>query len=220
MLKCEHGVKLCTLGLNLLVLAACGDGGNEAAYHEAIGETEANTPPTISGKPLSTAVVTGPYSFAPDAHDADGDVVTFRIQGKPVWASFSEATGVLAGTPGIEHIGEYDSIVISVTDGALEAKLEAFGITVQAAATGSAVVSWAAPTQNTDGTPLTDLAGYKLYWGTSPGEYTGSIAIDNPGLTTYVVENLVPATYYFVVTAVNADGAESEKSNPSTGVVG
>jgi hypothetical protein len=80
-------------------------------------------------------------------------------------------------------------------------------------------LSWTPPTQNEDGTALTDLAGYWIYWGTSPGSYPDSVKIDNPGLSTYVVDNLVPGTYEFVATSFNASGVESVYSNPATKVV-
>ena len=57
-------------------------------------------------------------------------------------------------------------------------------------ATGTATVSWAPPTARTDGTPLTDLAGYKVHYGTTLGSYPNVIVINNAGVTTYVVENL------------------------------
>jgi len=74
---------------------------------------------------------------------------------------------------------------------------------------GTATLSWLPPTENTDGSALT-LAGYKIYYGTSEGNYTEVISIDNVGIATYVIDNL-PAgnTYYFVVTAVDTDGIES-----------
>lgn len=81
---------------------------------------------------------------------------------------------------------------------------------------GSATVSYTPPTQNSDGTPLTDLAGYRIYYGTSPDSYTQVIEIDDPSVTVYVVDNLAPATYYFVSTAVNSSGIESEFSNVAT----
>ena len=59
---------------------------------------------------------------------------------------------------------------------------------MQAVATGSATLSWTPPTTNTDGSPLTNLAGYKIYWGTSQGTYPNSVTLNNPGLTSYVVE--------------------------------
>ena len=74
-------------------------------------------------------------------------------------------------------------------------------------------VSWTPPTQNTDGSPLTNLAGYKIYYGNESGNYHTSIQIDNPGITIYVVEYLTPNIYYFVVTAINDGGIESPPSN-------
>ena len=69
------------------------------------------------------------------------------------------------------------------------------------------------PTQNADGSALTDLSGYKIYYGIEPGKYLRTVHIDNPGLTIYVVENLVPNTYCFVLTAINSRGIESRFSN-------
>jgi Fibronectin type III domain len=76
---------------------------------------------------------------------------------------------------------------------------------------GSATLSWTPPTTNDDGTPLT-LTGYRIYWGESEGHYPHSVTVSNPGLTRYVVEQLPPATWYFVATALSADG-ESPPSN-------
>jgi hypothetical protein len=75
---------------------------------------------------------------------------------------------------------------------------------------------WLPPTQNTDDSPLTDLAGYKLYWGTSPGTFPNSIFLGGPGLASYLVENLTPNTYFFVITAFNDAGVESGFSNVAT----
>ncbi|HSG66615.1 MAG TPA: hypothetical protein VLD39_16525, partial [Gammaproteobacteria bacterium] len=61
--------------------------------------------------------------------------------------------------------------------------------------------------------------GYRIYWGTTAGSYPNSVTIDNPGLTTYVVENLVPGTYVFVATSFNASGVESAYSGAATKTV-
>ncbi|MDH3954373.1 MAG: fibronectin type III domain-containing protein, partial [Gammaproteobacteria bacterium] len=58
-----------------------------------------------------------------------------------------------------------------------------------------------------------DLAGYVIYWGTEPGNYEQQLRIDNVGLTAYVLDSLRPATYYFVATAFNSAGTESDFSN-------
>ena len=75
----------------------------------------------------------------------------------------------------------------------------------------SATLSWDAPTTNTDGTELTDLAGYKVYYGTSSGVYDN--VIDVAEGTTYTLTNISPATYYLVVTAYDEGGNESDYSN-------
>jgi hypothetical protein len=115
----------------------------------------------------------------------------------------------LSGTPGPEHVGTTAGIAITVSDGEDDASLAAFSVAVQAVATGSATLSWTPPTTNTDGSPLTNLSGYKVYWGTSQGNYSSSVTLNNPGLTSYVVGNLLPGTYFFVATALNTAGVES-----------
>ena len=175
-----------------------------------------NRSPTISGTPTTSVLQGTAYSFQPTASDPDGNTLTFSITNRPAWASFDAATGRLTGTPGAADVGTTTGIVISVSDGAASAALAAFNISVQAVASGSATLSWLPPTTNTDGTPLTNLAGYKIYWGTAPGNYTSSVTIMNPGLATYVVGNLTPNTYYFAVTALNSGGTESVFSNAAS----
>lgn len=207
-------------------LAACGGGGGSSdtaatsptgVSTQTGGPSPAtaeipNSKPTIGGSPPQAVLADSTYSFQPTASDSDGDVLSFRIQNAPAWAKFDLATGKLEGKPGPGEIGTYSSIVISVTDGAADASLNAFSITVESVGNSSLELSWQAPTENEDGSPLTDLAGYKLYWGTTPGDYTNSVTIDNPGVLTYVLDNLVPNTYYFVATAFNTGGAESSPS--------
>lgn len=178
--------------------------------------TVKNSVPKIGGKPQTVVLQETPYVFVPEASDDDGDILHFSITNPPPWATFEATTGRLEGTPTEADIGVYDDIVIAATDGADDASIGPFSIEVTAVAGGAAELSWEAPTENEDGSPLTDLAGYKIYWGTQPDEYTNSVTIDNPAVVTYVLENLVPATYYFVATAFNADGTESEPSEVAT----
>ena len=183
------------------------------------GQQTTNTAPTISGTPGTSVSAGTPYKFVPSAHDADGNALTFSIAGRPGWAAFDAATGTLYGTPTAADVATYSNIVISVSDGRATARLPAFSIVVQAYSFGSATLTWTPPTENVDGTALTNLAGYRLYWGAQSSHYTSSIAIANPGITTYVVENLASGTYYFVATAVNAYGAESGASPEAAAVV-
>jgi hypothetical protein len=78
--------------------------------------------------------------------------------------------------------------------------------------TGTATLSWTAPTLNDNGTALTDLAGFKIHYGTSPGVHP--LTIDAGNVTTIQVASLTTGhTYYFVVTAYNTAGIESDPSN-------
>jgi hypothetical protein len=86
---------------------------------------------------------------------------------------------------------------------------------VSSAFAGFATLSWDAPTTNADGTPLTDLAGYKVYYGTSSHTYSQNINIGN--VTTYTIDNLTEGvTYYFATTAYDTAGNESEYSNEAS----
>jgi len=76
----------------------------------------------------------------------------------------------------------------------------------------NAVLTWTAPTQNVDGTPLTNLAGYKVYAGTASRSYGTPANISGAGTTTYTT-SLTPGTWYFAISAVDSTGAESAKSN-------
>jgi hypothetical protein len=78
--------------------------------------------------------------------------------------------------------------------------------------TGSATVSWSAPTTNSDGSALTDLAGYRVYYGESATALTQSVNISSASTTSYVVQGLASGTWYFAVTAVTNTGAESARS--------
>src|SRR4029077_17389142 len=62
--------------------------------------------------------------------------------------------------------------------------------TANAAGTGAATLSWTAVSANTNGAPLTDLAGYKVYYGTSANDMSTVVVVPDPGATTYLVTNL------------------------------
>jgi len=159
------------------------------------------------------------YSFTPQASDPEGATLTFSITNRPAWATFSSSTGRLSGTPAAGNVGTTSGIVISVTDGTNSVSLASFSIQVTAATTpppvtGSATLTWQPPTERTDGSSLSNLSGYRIYYGTSQGNYPNTASVTNPGLTSYVIENLAGGTWYFVMTAVDAAGLESARTNP------
>jgi len=173
----------------------------------------ANRPPVISGTPGTQITVGGAYAFQPSASDPDGNTLTFRIDNMPSWATFSTANGRLSGTPTAANVGTTANIVISVSDGTASTSLPAFSLAVVQAANGTAVLSWLPPINNTDGSLLTDLAGYRVAYGRAADQLDQTATVDNPGLTTYTVTNLSSGQWFFAVYAVNNRGYESEASN-------
>jgi Putative Ig domain len=204
------------IGMIAIGLAGCGDGEDTQA---AITQTTtvANRAPVIGGTPPASVLAGGSYGFLPVANDADGDDLSFSAAGLPSWASFNTVNGALTGRPTAGDIGTYGNVSITVTDGTATASLGPFSIQVVQVGPGTVTLTWMPPTENTDGSVLTDLAGYVVYWGTVSGSYPNSVTLSNPGLTSYVVDNLLSGTtYYFATTAYNNDGMESTFSNEAS----
>lgn len=209
-----------------LGLQACGGGDSETAGANTPPPPPppANRAPTISGSPATTVVAGQAYSFSPQASDPEGATLTFSITNRPSWATFSSSTGRLTGTPAAGNVGTTSGIVISVTDGTNSVSLASFSIQVTAATTpppvtGNATLNWQPPTERTDGSSLTNLSGYRIYYGNSPGNYSNTVSVSN-GLTSYVIENLAGGTWYFVMTAVDSAGLESARTNPVSKTIG
>lgn len=203
--------------MGALALSGCLSSGEDTVELDGTSSpASGNAAPQISGSPSASIRIGDTYSFVPSAADPDGDALTFSIENKPTWASFDSATGRLSGQPTLGDIGNYSSILISVSDGQASVSLPRFAVSVSQVGAFTTTLSWMPPLENEDGSQLVDLAGYRVYWGAEPGSYTNSATITNPGITTYVVENLTAGTYVFVATAFNAAGVESMFSNSVT----
>jgi hypothetical protein len=75
-------------------------------------------------------------------------------------------------------------------------------------------LNWTAPTQNEDGTVLTNLAGFKVYVGASSGgPYVLLTTIAIASARSYVMEGFAVGNHYVVVTAYNSAAQESANSN-------
>ncbi len=107
---------------------------------------------TISGSPASSVQAGQKYNFQPTAKDSAGKSVSFSVQNKPSWATFSIATGDLSGTP--TAAGDYASVVISASDGTSSAALPAFAINVTNPVTSPPTIS---------GTPTTSVTAGSSY---------------------------------------------------------
>jgi len=212
-----------------LLLAACGDGPNSTrdAASTAIkplpsgsspntsdNGPAANQSPLISGTAPVQASVEQLWVFQPTVSDPDGDTLTVTANNLPGWMTLDGMTGRMSGTPSNADMQNWADIVLTVSDGTASASLPAFAVAVVPAnvATGSATLSWLPPTQTTEGGPIGQLAGYRLLFGQNSGNYTQTIVVDNPGISTYVIEGLTSGEWYFVIQTVDGNGLVSEPS--------
>jgi hypothetical protein len=224
---------LCGLGVVSLILVGCGGGGGDAASTAAATSPGPATstsppspsqatasPPSISGTPVSSVTAGSAYSFTPTASDPNGLALTFSATNLPSWATINSKTGAIAGTPSSSAVGTSSNIVVTVSNGALNASLAPFSIVVNAAVasapTGSATVSWVAPTTNADGSPLTDLAGFTVYYGNNAASLTQSVQVASASAVSYTLTKLASGTWYFAVSAYTSSGIQSPPSAPAS----
>lgn len=85
---------------------------------------------------------------------------------------------------------------------------------------GAATLSWVPPSENTDGSALTDLAGYRIYYGTGPNALTEVVEVPTIGISDFVIDNLTAGTYYFSIRAYTTAGIESALSNIVSDTIG
>jgi hypothetical protein len=207
------------------LLSGCGGMGDDnsptgASTSAAPGASTGTSVPTIqlSGTPPGTVVAGNAYVFQPTVQTTGG-TATLSATGLPSWATINSSTGEISGTPTSGDVGTTSNIAIIAVDGSATASLPAFTIDVTAPAAstaGSASLSWEAPTLNTNGTALTDLAGYHIYYGTSVGALNSFIDVPGAATTEYEISNLSSGTYYFIVVAYNSLGFESPGSNQAS----
>jgi len=111
------------------------------------------------------------------------------------------------------------SLIFGLAVGVIQGCGEGGGINGDASPTpvgvNSASLSWSPPTTTLDGSPLTNLAGYQIYYGqTTPVTVwnSQSAVVNDPNQTSYVVADLGQGTYYFTITSLNSSGVESAMS--------
>lgn len=180
-----------------------------------------NRPPVLSGTPATSVTAGSAYAFRPTGSDPEGRTLTWAITNRPAWATFSTASGALTGTPTASQVGTYSGIAISASDGTNRTSLPTFSIAVNAtgSSTGAATLSWTPPTSNTNGSSLSNLAGYRIYYGTSSSNLSRTVQVANAGTTRYVVSDLSAGTWYFAVRAYTSTGSESTNSNTGSKTV-
>ena len=171
------------------MLAACsGDGGGarQTGSDERLGEYDRHRriPParpvrparttttaslSISGAPNRQVIANQPYWFRPVANEPDGAALRFGIANQPHWSTFNPTTGEVTGTPVVLPTSAlYRGVTVTVTAGT-QMRALSFDVEVVQVGTNSVTISWTPPTENNDGTPLVNLAGYRIRYGQQSG---------------------------------------------------
>lgn len=207
--------------LPLLPLAFCQGCGGGSSEASPAGEAPAgpaavttNQAPSIVARGDETVRVGQSFDSLSVASDADGDRLTFAAANLPPWASIDTHSGRITGTPSTQDVGVYESITISVTDTARHvATTRPFSITVVGSlGKGVASLRWELPPSKVDGSPLNDLAGYRIVYGRRSDDLDHSVFIGDASTTSYEIDSLGEGVWYFAVSAINASGLEGPRT--------
>jgi hypothetical protein len=80
-------------------------------------------------------------------------------------------------------------------------------------------LSWETPTENSDSTPLVDLAGYSIHCWNAESRQAETLIIEDPRMTSYRIDRLRPGAYQCAMSTVTGTGSESTLSNVVTRTV-
>ena len=114
-----------------------------------------------------------------------------------------------------------DTLTVSSAGGAKHNVMITIAGVDEAAANGDITISWVAPVEREDGTPISmsEIAGYRVYYGTSPGNYTYQVEVADSATMQATLSDLAAGTYYIVVRTYDMDGRESGNSMMVTGTI-
>ena len=108
-----------------------------------------------------------------------------------------------------------DNLVVSSLDGTTHTVTVIIIGADETGTTADITLSWTAPVEREDNTPiaLSEIAGFKIYYGATPGQHPDNITINDGSADGYTFQNFTAGTYYFVVTTIDTDGRESQISS-------
>lgn len=148
------------------------------------------------------AQAAGTITFTTQTTTGDGSVVPLLTWSTAPAATSCTASGDWTGTKAAAGTETLAAITQSRT----------YNLTCTWPGDTQATLSWTPPTTNTDGSALTDLASYVIYYGTTASNLNQQVNVANPATTSRVVTGLTPATWFFAMTAINARAVESART--------
>ncbi len=182
-----------------------------------VGDVTGSTVVTVTTATIvSLAITPANLSTAPSSTQQFIATGTFSDNTKQDLTTDVTWNSSVAGVAAISNLAGSNGLATSGTEGTTTITATFMGVSASTALIVTTVVGqvnlvWEAPTTNPDGTPLAGLAGYKIHYGTSSGNYTTTVDVGN--VTAYALNNLPAGTYYIVTTAYYTSGGESGYSN-------
>jgi len=166
------------------------------------------------------ALVSLPLAACGGGSDGSSSAAATSADTDTAPALVSPSVGVIDRSSGVDSTPSTASVASNTTSTATTAPASGTNTSSTVAKTttpvttvnGVATLDWLPPTENSDGSALTNLGGYTVYYGTSPDHLAQSVKVTNPGLTAYAVTGLSSGTWYFAVTSYSADGVESSRT--------
>lgn len=156
--------------------------------------------------------------------------VTVKDVPAGAWAHLADE-GLPFTANGLVRYGALDAWVSKEVAGAGQCTNEFFGsdpasgvrksceVAQAPAITGTVWVRWVAPSTNVDGTPLTDLAGFEVLYGTEPGVYSQTFTLNDPSATEHHIRDLPAGTHYVAVIAFDTSGNKSPVSVEASKII-
>ena len=213
-MKYQSLTKFALVVLLALALSACPGGSGSNTFGDA-----ADGPVSITiTSPVPGGTMETPDDTVTLAGTADSTSQVVSVS----WTSDKGGEGKATGETSWQTeaitlaIGE-NTITVTAEDSNGATASRTLIIRREAEFPGSVTLTWEAPTTREDGSPLTDLAGYYIHYGRMSETYDYEIKVDNPGVMSYVVENLSSGTWYFVASAYDSAGLQSNFSNEISG---
>lgn len=176
------------------------------------------TVPVIGLSPTSlifTGTVGGvnPAAKTISIGNTGGGTLSWTASRNAHWLTLSPTSGTGSGSVAVNvntanlQAGSYTTTITVSANGATPKSVPVtVNVTAPGPSTGAATLMWGA-------SPSSNISGYKVYQSTTPGQYSGPIAVLG-NVTSYQATGLqTNATYYFVVTSFDASGRESIYSN-------
>jgi hypothetical protein len=152
------------------------------------------------------------------AHHAPGKTLRVWVDNAPAWASFwsqhdsSADYMLLYGTPTVQDVGVYPEVRFVAADSSTTA-VRTLEIAVAVGSGSRFTLSWLQPTENEDGSALSDLAGYRLHiWAAQQGTAASQVIPLRSSLTQLQLEQMRSGLWKFAMTAYDSAGAESRLS--------